>query len=106
MTYTMIYNLIKFVDTSIPFGLKKTIPTLDKILSVIKNDDDPPDISRSNPHKLLKCLDFVYTKRNRHSALIEKDEIILWRRRYMLNVRKYREEGRRMLEIIRTIRNS
>jgi len=36
-------------------------------------------------------MDFVYTKCNRNSALIEKDEIDLWRRRYLQNIRKYRE---------------
>ncbi|CAI6371367.1 unnamed protein product [Macrosiphum euphorbiae] len=41
-------------------------------------------------------MDFVYTKRSRNSALIEKDEIILWRRRYLQNIKKYREEGRHL----------
>ena len=27
-------------------------------------------------------------------GLNEKDKIVLWRRRYLLNIRKYREEGR------------
>jgi len=78
------------------FWFNKTIPTLDKILTVIKNDDSLPDISRSNLHNLLKFMDFVYTKRSRNSALIEKDEIILWRRRYLENIKKYRGEGRHL----------
>ncbi|CAI6371585.1 unnamed protein product [Macrosiphum euphorbiae] len=76
------------------FWFNKTIPTLDKILQVVKDDDSLPDISRMNLHRLLKFMDFVYTKRSRNSALIEKDEIVLWRRRYLLNILKYREEGR------------
>ncbi|CAI6372171.1 unnamed protein product [Macrosiphum euphorbiae] len=78
------------------FWFNKTIPTLDKILTVIKNDDSLPNISRSNLHNLLKFMDFVYTKRSRNSALIEKDKIILWRRRYLQNIKKYREEGRHL----------
>lgn len=76
------------------FWFNNTIPTLDKILAVLKDDDSLPDISRMNLQRLLKFMDFVYTKRSRKSALIEKDEIILWRRRYLQDIRKYREEGR------------
>lgn len=79
------------------FWFNKTIPTLNKILTVIKNDNSLPDISRSNQHNILKFMDFVYTKRSRNSALIEKDEIILWRRRYLEeNIKKYRGEGRHL----------
>jgi len=78
------------------FWFNKTIPTIDKILTVIKNDDSLPNISRSNLHNLLKFMDFVYTKRSRNSALIEKDEIILWRRRFLQSIKKYREEGRHL----------
>ncbi|KAE9521639.1 hypothetical protein AGLY_017935 [Aphis glycines] len=87
-------NTVRFHVHS--FWFNKTIPTLDKILQVIKDDDTLPDISRMNLHRLLKSMDFVYTKRNRNSALIEKDEIVLWRRRYLQNIRKYREEGRHL----------
>ena len=76
------------------FWLNKTIPTLDKILTAVNNDETLPEILRTNLYRLLKFMDFVYTKRSRNSALIEKDEIILWRRRYLADIRKYREEGR------------
>lgn len=78
------------------FWFNRTTPTLDKILAAIKNDDTLPDISRTNLHRLLKCMNFEYTKRSRNSALIEKDEIILWRRRFLENIRQYREEGRHL----------
>lgn len=71
------------------FWYEKTIPTLDKILQVVKDDDSLPDISRMNLQRLLKFMDFEYTKRSRNSALIEKDEIVVWRRRYLRAIRKY-----------------
>jgi len=83
-------NAVRFHVHS--FWFKKIIPTLDKLLQVIKDDDTLPDISRTNLHRLLKSMDFVYTKRSRKSALIEKNEIILWRRRYLADIRKYRED--------------
>ncbi|XP_060854825.1 uncharacterized protein LOC132932459 [Rhopalosiphum padi] len=76
------------------FWFNKTIPTLNKILQVINDDDSLPNLSKMNLQRLMKFMDFVYTKCSRNSALIEKDEIVLWRRRYLLNIRKYREEGR------------
>jgi len=87
-------NAVRFRVHS--FWFNKTIPTLDKILHVIKDDYTFPDISGINLHRLLKSMDFVYSKHRRNSALIEKDEIVLWRRRYLENIRKYREEGRHL----------
>lgn len=74
------------------FWFNKTIPTLDKILKVINDDYSLPDISRTNLQRLLKFMDFVCTKRNHNSALIEKDDMLLWERQYLENIRKYREE--------------
>lgn len=39
-------------------------------------------------------MDFVYTKRGRNSALLDSNELILWRRRYLRSIKKFREEGR------------
>jgi len=47
-------------------------------------------------------MDFVYTKRIRNSALLEKDEIIFWHRRYLADIRKYREEGRHIYYVDET----
>lgn len=50
--------------------------------------------SRTLLFRLLKSMDFVYMKRGRNSGLIEKSEIILWRRIYLKDIKRYREEGR------------
>uniref|UniRef100_A0A2S2N8G6 DDE-1 domain-containing protein n=1 Tax=Schizaphis graminum TaxID=13262 RepID=A0A2S2N8G6_SCHGA len=39
-------------------------------------------------------MGFKFTKRECNSALIENDEIRAWRREYIRDIRKYREEGR------------
>jgi len=39
-------------------------------------------------------MNFVYTKRGRNSALVERDDIVIWRNRYLETIRKYRDEGR------------
>lgn len=75
------------------FWFKKEVPTVDKIYKVVSEDTSLPPISRTNLFNLLKIMDFEYTKRCRNSALIEKDEIVLWRRRYLEDLKKYRQQG-------------
>lgn len=75
---------------------QREIPTVDKIHQVVSNDESLPLISRTNLFHLLKELDFRYNKRGKNSALTEKNEIVVWRRRYLESIRKYREEGRHL----------
>lgn len=44
------------------FWKNKTIPTLNKIYAVVKDDDSLPDISRTNLYRLLKHMDLEYNK--------------------------------------------
>jgi len=73
---------------------RRETPTVDKIYAEVSSDDSLPPISRTNLFRLLKDLDFRYCKRQRNSALMEKNEIVLWRRRYLRSIKKFREEGR------------
>lgn len=78
------------------FWFKREIPTVDKIHHAVSNDNSLPKISRTNLYRLLKEMDFKYSKRSRNSALTEKTEIVLWRRRFLEQLRKYRDEGRHL----------
>lgn len=78
------------------FWFKKEIPTLDKILVAVNEDPDLPTFKRSTLHLLVRDLNFVFVKSARNSALIEKDEIVLWRSKYIEDIRKYRAQGRTM----------
>lgn len=44
--------------------------------------------------RILKELGFEYTKRNRNSALTEKGYLVVWRQKYIIDIRCYRNEGR------------
>ncbi|KAL4126607.1 hypothetical protein QTP88_010819 [Uroleucon formosanum] len=74
--------------------INRELPTLDKILSIVNEDESLPSFSQATLHRLLKSMDFVYTKRERNSALLDSNELILWCRRYLRSIKKYREEGR------------
>lgn len=69
-------------------------PTLNKILVAINNDDDFPDFSRATLHRLLHDMGFEFQKVGRKSILIERDDIIRWRHKYLRDIRKFRDEGR------------
>ncbi|XP_025191753.1 uncharacterized protein LOC112592004 [Melanaphis sacchari] len=62
--------------------------------NVVNEDDTLPDFALTTLWRLLKSMGFQFSKRGRNSALIENDDIRAWRRRYIRDIRKYREEGR------------
>ncbi|KAF0701571.1 DDE 3 domain-containing protein [Aphis craccivora] len=76
------------------FWVNRELPNLNKILSVVNEDDTLPDFALTSLWCLLKSMGFQFSKRGRNSALIENDDIRAWRRRYIRDIRKYREEGR------------
>ncbi|VVC35222.1 Hypothetical protein CINCED_3A006178, partial [Cinara cedri] len=65
-----------------------------KILLVLNEDETLPTFTKTTLWRLLKLLGFEFHNRGRNSALIENNEVRLWRRRYIRDIRKYREEGR------------
>lgn len=80
------------------FWLNREVPTIEKMLIAINKDDTLPSLKRSSFRKILKDLQFankhVYAKKSRNSALIEREDIIIWRGRYLDQIRKYRTQNR------------
>lgn len=54
------------------FWINRELPTLDKMLTIINEDDTLPTFSRSSLYRLLKSMEFEYCKRGRNSALLKK----------------------------------
>jgi len=76
------------------FWYNYEVPTLDKIVMAINEDPNLNTYKRSNLYRLLKDLGFVYSVRGRNSGIIESDNIVKWRNRFIEKIRKYRDEGR------------
>lgn len=76
------------------FYLKSELPTLKKVLQAVNDDEELPNFKRSTFQKILKHLKFKYIKRQRNNALIDRDDIILWRMFYLRKIKKYRTENR------------
>ncbi|XP_076301715.1 uncharacterized protein LOC143219723 [Lasioglossum baleicum] len=75
------------------FWLNREIPTLNKILHAINNDEELPSFKKSTLHTLLKCMEFKYIVRKRNSALIDEPRIVYWRQQYIERIRTLRAEG-------------
>lgn len=78
------------------FFFKKELPTVNKVLKVVNDDPDLPTFKRTTFYHLLKELNFTYSRRGRDSTLIDKDEIIMWRRNYLRQIKSLRAEGRKI----------
>lgn len=76
------------------FWLRRELPTIDKILTAVNENPSLPNFKRTTLFKVIKQLNFVYTKRKRCSVLTERNDPICWRQRYLYDIRKYRTEGR------------
>ncbi|KAL4097030.1 hypothetical protein QTP88_021870 [Uroleucon formosanum] len=76
------------------FWRKREVPTVNKMLIAINEDETLPDLKRSSFHKLLKDLQFEFVKRNRNSALLEREDLISWRRDYLYKIKSYRVHNR------------
>lgn len=51
-----------------------------KVLAVINEDSELPNLSRSGLYRLLADLNFEFTKRNRNSALTERNDLTFYPR--------------------------
>ncbi|XP_047541814.1 uncharacterized protein LOC125074529 [Vanessa atalanta] len=76
------------------FYLKGELPTAKKVLQVVNADESLPSMGLTSLKKVLKHLKFKYVKRRRNNALIDRDDIALWRIKYLINMKTFREQGR------------
>ena len=79
------------VDT---FFFNNEIPTVKKIMACVNEDPDLPNYKKSTFYELMKHIGFKYDKRQRNSRLLDRKDIVLWRRKYLREIKKYRKEGK------------
>ncbi|XP_076179541.1 uncharacterized protein LOC143152859 [Ptiloglossa arizonensis] len=78
------------------FYMNNEIPTAEKVLKVVNDDNDVPNVNRAILYKLLKILNFQYARRGRSSMLFDREEIVVWRREYLKKIKSFRNEGRKI----------
>ncbi|XP_060855616.1 uncharacterized protein LOC132933332 [Metopolophium dirhodum] len=64
------------------------------MLIAINEDNSLPNLKRTSFQLILKDLQFEYVKKNRNSALLEREDLISWRRNYLLKIKHYRAQNR------------
>ncbi|KAL4105010.1 hypothetical protein QTP88_020285 [Uroleucon formosanum] len=64
------------------------------ILVAINEDSSLPTLSRTGLYQLLGSLNFEFTKRQCNSALTKMEDLVLWRRDFIRNIRLIGSEGR------------
>lgn len=77
-------------------------PTSDKITAMINADVDLPNVSDRTTRKLMNDLGFKFVKRQRRSILIEREDIVQWRRQYLLKIKEYREQKKNIFYLDET----
>lgn len=69
-------------------------PTTQKLSDALKDDPELPNISRMTVCRLLNDLGFEHKRRKRNLSFIEREDIQLWRRRYLRNMKSARRDGK------------
>ena len=75
------------------FFKRNEAPTIRKLLKAINDDETLRNYSRTKVHEILRKMDFRFVKRNRKSILLERDDLIQWRQKYLRLIHQYRQEG-------------
>ncbi|XP_073963586.1 uncharacterized protein isoform X2 [Choristoneura fumiferana] len=70
------------------------LPTGKKIMQAVNDDDSLPTFRRTTFQKTMKHLRFKYVRINAKNAMIDKDELVIWRRNYLIKIMQYRNEKR------------
>lgn len=97
----VIAKLDDFVLTAIrrkvhQFYYAGELPTVNKILNEVNNDEDLPTFSRSTIYRVMKKLNFAFQKRSRRSILLDRPDLQIWRRKYLLQIKDFRKENRKI----------
>jgi hypothetical protein len=90
-------NCDRFVKSNMCSKVRKFFfdneaPTINKVSAVVNSDDQLPDFKRTTFYKLLKDVGFQFLKRSGCNVIIDRDDIVLWRRNYLRIVQQHGTE--------------
>lgn len=108
---TRMHNMDDFTKTAIrrkvhEFYRRNESPSAEKVTAVINSDPDLPNVSVRTTIRVLKDLSFSFRKVNRSSILIERDDIVTWRHKYIRDIRRYRRENKTIYYLDETYVNA
>lgn len=74
--------------------LNNDYPTLNKIMTLCEADEDIPTFKRTTLHKILHDLGFEFNKQDSRTLLMEREDIVLWRRKYLRQIKEHRKANK------------
>ena len=78
------------------FFFRNELSTINKVLKSVNDVTDLPTFKRTTFYHFLKELHFTYSQKRRGSILIDKNEKIMRRRKYLRQIKSLREEGHKI----------
>ncbi|KAE8736690.1 hypothetical protein FOCC_FOCC017855, partial [Frankliniella occidentalis] len=84
------------------FFRRNEAPTLQKIKAELDKDISLPTMSTTTIRRFLCDIGFVYCKRKRNSAFLERSDLIDWRRRYLRQMQKLRAQNAKIFYLDET----
>ncbi|KAK3918054.1 Protein FAM243A, partial [Frankliniella fusca] len=76
----------------------KIPPTSKRVLAVVKEDPQlPSSFTLRTMQRILRDIGFKYMKRSRKSILLEQEELVVWRRDYLIKMKRFREQKRHIV---------
>lgn len=70
------------------------LPTVKSILKSVNEDETLPSFKRETMRRILLDIGFRFEKRKHRDLLIDREDIIVWRRSYLRAIREFRRQGR------------
>lgn len=84
------------------FFRRNEIPTVQKIVAEFRDNKDLPSMEPWTVRRLLHDIGFRRDRRQRNSLLIEREDIVAWQQRYLIDIASYRHEGRQIFYLDET----
>lgn len=88
------------------FYFSYELPITEIVLQSINDDNNLPNFKRTSFYHLIKELNFEFFEVKRYNILKERSDIILWRRQYLRDIKRYRQEGRTIYYLAETYVNA
>jgi hypothetical protein len=78
---------------------EKRVPTIPKLLPIIKSKINFP-WGKTSLRRVIKSMGFRWRRcQSKRKILIERQDIVNWRSKYLVKMKQYREEGRSVVYI-------
>ncbi|CAG9573838.1 unnamed protein product [Danaus chrysippus] len=87
------------------YYMRGELPTFKKILQAVNDDEELPNFKKSTFHRILRHLKFRNVRLKGTNALVENNDIVLWRINYLKTIKMYRNENRKIFYINEAVLN-